>query len=190
MARGSLSGVGTGYSVTLPVTVIRRDPARRVFAEPQVAIPHHDRQRPATGAEPVGKLRDHAGRGDRPIRLTWASENHRFPSGPDMMPSGPAPAVGSANSVIAPRGVIRAICVGGVLAEPQISVGPRDDPDRPAVPPSARKLGEGAAVRIEPPDLGGALSQKPQKTRPGRPSRCRAWRRAWGSDAARSPHPG
>ena len=44
----------------------------------------------------------------RPIWLTPASENQMLPSGPSAMPSGPAFGVGSANSLIAPAGVMRA----------------------------------------------------------------------------------
>ena len=45
----------------------------------------------------------------RPTWLRCASENHRLPSGPATMPSGPAPGVLSANSVIAPAVVMRPI---------------------------------------------------------------------------------
>ena len=46
---------------------------------------------------------------DPPDLVAVSSVNHRFPSGPAAMPSGPLPAVGSGNSVIVPDVVIRPI---------------------------------------------------------------------------------
>jgi len=112
MARGSLSGVGTGYSGDLAGDRDPTDPPAAYslnHRSPSRTTIDSGRQPGLSPSEnsvttPAGVIRPdpaHMGFGEPQI-----------PSGPDMMPSGPAPAVGSANSVIAPRGVIRAIWLG------------------------------------------------------------------------------
>jgi hypothetical protein len=64
----------------------------------------------------------------RPIWLTSVSENHRLPSGPSCMASGPAPAVGSGNSEISPCGVMRPILLAAFSANQRLPSGPRTMP--------------------------------------------------------------
>src|SRR6266436_8886895 len=78
----------------------------------------------------------------RATRLTWASENHTFPSGPATMPSGQAPAVGRANSVIAPDVVIRPILL------PAFSQN-HNAPSAPDVMPIGRLLGVGVGNSVK-----------------------------------------
>ena len=92
MARGSQFGVGIGYSVTSPSMVMRPIcPASYSLNQmsPLRTTGESGRQpgvRPLENSvtSPLGVM--------RPTRLRCASENHRLPSGPATMPSGPAPA--------------------------------------------------------------------------------------------------
>jgi hypothetical protein len=60
----------------------------------------------------------------RPTWLISVSENHTLPSGPRIMPSGPAPGVGIGNSVISPRGVMRPILLAAFSANQRLPSAP------------------------------------------------------------------
>ena len=116
VARGWLSWLGIGNSVTLPSMVMR--PMRL----PAASLNHSAPSRTeidsgfAPGVMPsVNSVMRPSGV-MRPMRLTSLSENQTLPSGPRMMPSGPAFGVGSANSVISPRGVMRPILLAAFSA--------------------------------------------------------------------------
>ena len=68
----------------------------------------------------------------RPILPEPFSVNQRLPSGPAVIPQGKADAVGTANSVIDPPGVTRAIRSCRRLGDPEVAVGAGGDPHRPA----------------------------------------------------------
>ena len=70
----------------------------------------------------------------RPIWLTSVSENQTLPSGPRIMPSGPAFGVGSLNSVIAPRGVRRPIWCAPFSANHKLPSAPMVQPIGVAFP--------------------------------------------------------
>ena len=98
----------------------------------------------------------------RPIWLTSVSENQTLPSGPSRMPSGPAFAVGSGNSVTLPLRSDAADLMGALLAEPVVAVAADADADRRGVRGRQLELGEARTLRIEPADLGGAAFAEPQ----------------------------
>src|SRR6266404_343273 len=119
------------------------DLAGLVFAEPEFAVAHHQRKRAAARRETVRKFSHRAPPGVmRPMRLTWASENHTFPSGPATMPSGPALAVGRANSVIAPDVVIRPILLPAFSQNHNV-------PSAADVMPIGRLLGVGVGNSVK-----------------------------------------
>ena len=102
----------------------------------------------------------------RPIWLTSVSENQTLPSGPRMMPSGPAFGVGSGKFGDLALERDAADLVRGLLAEPECAVGADGDADR-------RRLGIGSANSVKP----------PLPDRAGRSCRCR-FRRTTGSGRA------
>ena len=57
MARGSLFGVGIRVLRDLAVHGDAADLPGFVFAEPEIAVAHHQRKRPAARREAVGKFR-------------------------------------------------------------------------------------------------------------------------------------
>ena len=98
----------------------------------------------------------------RPMALTSVSENQTLPSGPRMMPSGPAFGVGSGNSAISPFSVMRPILFAAFCANQRL-------PSAPTVMPIGVALGSDSAnsvnaplARIEPADLAGAALAEPQ----------------------------
>jgi hypothetical protein len=94
----------------------------------------------------------------QPIWLASVSENHKFPSGPSMIPYGPS--ARGRNRELGDEAGWRdpADLIGSILAEPQVPVGTANDSDRPGIRGGRRELDKTAIGRIEPPDLRG-LSQ-------------------------------
>ena len=101
---GAWLAVRTGYRKLSDVSVDRHstDAPARCLAQPERSIPHNDGERPTAGVMPFPSSVMQPSGVTQPIRWTSAAENQMFPSGPSAMPSGPAAAVGSANTMIAP----------------------------------------------------------------------------------------
>ncbi|MGA8322622.1 MAG: hypothetical protein WBE48_23390 [Xanthobacteraceae bacterium] len=138
MARGWLSWLGIGNSVTLPSVVMR--PTRL----PEASLNHSAPSRTAIdkgfapGVMPSANSVIRPSGVMRAMRLTSVSENQTLPSGPSIMPSGPAFGVGSANSVISPRMVMRPILLALFCAS-------HIAPSPPTVMPTGVAFGVGKA---------------------------------------------
>ncbi len=78
----------------------------------------------------------------RPIWLTSVSENQTLPSGPRIMPSGPALGVGSGNSVISPLSVMRPILLAAFCAN-------QSAPSAPAVIPIGVAFAVGRSYSVK-----------------------------------------
>src|SRR5262249_24655021 len=76
------------------------------------------------GPEGVGESVTTPVRVMRPILPATTSANHRLPSGPTVMPSGPLAAVGTANSVTKPVGVMRPILPPHTSVNQRLPSGP------------------------------------------------------------------
>ena len=163
MARGWLSWLGMGNSVTAPSTVMR--PMRLPAASENHSAPSRtaidsgfapgEMPSPYSVMRPSGVI--------FATRLASLSENQILPSGPRIMPSAPAFGVGSANSADVAARRDAADLVGGLLGEPQIAVAAGGDADRRRILSRQRELRERAAVRIEAADLGRAAFAEPQR---------------------------
>ena len=162
MARGCGSSPGIGNSLTAPSVVMR--PTRLPAASLNQSAPSRTTidkgllpgEMPVLNSVifPAGVM--------RPIWPASVSENQMLPSGPSAMPSGPAFAVGTANSSSAPAGRHAADLVGLLLCEPQIAVAAERDADRRCAGRRQGKFFEGALTRIEAADLGRAALAEPQ----------------------------
>src|SRR5438309_12108934 len=64
----------------------------------------------------------------RPILLLLDSVNQRLPSAPSVMPRGPLPGVGSANSAMTPVGAVRRTLVPEVSGNQEVPAGPAGVP--------------------------------------------------------------
>ena len=162
MARGWLSWLGIGNSVTLPSTVMRPTRLPAASLNHKRAVAHHDRQRFCARRNAVGKFADPAVRRD-------AADAADFGLGkPDI-------AVGTEDHAVRPgirrrQGEFRDVAarrdaadlVGGFFRKPQIAVAAHGDADRRCVRGRQVELAEGTAIRIEPADLRRAALAEPQ----------------------------
>ena len=100
------------------------------------------------------------------MRLASLSENQILPSGPRIMPSGPASGVGSANSAMSPRGVMRPILSAAFSANHRLPSAPSGDADRRRILGRQGEFGE----TCRGPDRGGrSWTRRSRRTTARRP---------------------
>ena len=133
-----------------------------VFAEPEIAVAHHRRERAAAGREASGEFRHHAaGRDPANAADVGLGEPHvSIRAGDDAVRSTARGRNGKLGDR-AGRGD-PPDPVAGVLAEPQRAVGRGRDPDRPAVRRGRIELDEAAVAGVHPPDLGCPALAEPE----------------------------
>ena len=102
MARGWLSRAGDRKLGDLAVERHAANATAAGFAEPQRSVAHDNGQRPAARRDALAEFGDAAVGRHAAIRSMSPSENQILPSGPSAIPSGPALAVGKANSAMVP----------------------------------------------------------------------------------------